>query len=351
MKNLIFLTVVAACLILSAGCNNQQVHGQPETVRDTKAKISGNYLGSECKGNFVWGGAMNLAWNELNDNILKEKLKLATDDEVALRMAEILNNPVFTKNDLDEKSYYVKSGYGQKTVDIINRESRKKFPTKSFEDLKLDLSPADIISYAYFLKEVEYLTMFEKKDVSFEGQNVKGFYAKNESQRKNLKILKYESDDRFIASLQLRDESDQLILAKGYDMDDPQNVVNEIIGNSGIGFINIGEHDRFEAPELHLDYHRDYVELIGRFLANSGFESYFIGQMFENIKFDMDEKGARVENEAVIVLPKSVSIQQDKPKNLIFDKPYWVVMKRKDSKNPYFILGIRNAELMKKINN
>ncbi|HPO55998.1 MAG: hypothetical protein GX452_05630 [Ignavibacteriales bacterium] len=349
MKKIFFITLVTACLLLSAGCNNQQVQGQPEIVRDTKAKITDNYLGSEFKGNFIWGGAMNLAWNELNENILKEKLKLDTDDEVALRMAEILNNPVFTKNDLDEKSYYVKSGYGQETVDIINRESRKKFPSKSFADLKLDLSPADIISYAYFLKEVEYQTEFEKKDVSFEGENVKGFYAKVKGELDNLKILKYESDDKFIVSLQLRDESDQLILAKGYDMEKPQNVVDEINGNGGSDFIKIGEHDRFEAPKLHLDYHRDYVELIGRYLANKGFESYFIGQMFENIKFDMDEKGARVENEAVIVLPKSVSIDKDKPKNLILDKPYWVVMKRKDSKNPYFILGVKNTELMEKV--
>jgi hypothetical protein len=41
---------------------------------------------------------------------------------------------------------------------------------------------------------------------------------------------------------------------------------------------------------LHLDYHRDYTELLEKYLANIGFEDYFISQMFENIKFDMDEK-------------------------------------------------------------
>jgi hypothetical protein len=40
--------------------------------------------------------------------------------------------------------------------------------------------------------------------------------------------------------------------------------------------------------------------LIGKYLANKGFEDYFIGKMFENIKFDIDEKGAKVENEGVI---------------------------------------------------
>jgi len=122
----------------------------------SRASGMDDYLGSECKGNYVWGGAMNLAWHELNDNILHEKLKLNTDDEQALEMVDKLNRLAFTKKDLDEESYYVKSGLGSKTVDIINKGSRQKFPGKSFKDLEDKLRPTDIISYAYFLKEVKY---------------------------------------------------------------------------------------------------------------------------------------------------------------------------------------------------
>ena len=127
---------------------------QPQVIQDTKSNIAGNYLGSDYKGNYVWGGAMNLAWNELNENILKEKLQLNTDDKIALEMALKLNNAPFSKSDLDEESYYIKSGYGQSTVDEINRESKKKFPSKNFGDLEMNLAPRDNISYAYFLKEV-----------------------------------------------------------------------------------------------------------------------------------------------------------------------------------------------------
>jgi hypothetical protein len=35
------------------------------------------------------------------------------------------------------------------------------------------------------------------------------------------------------------------------------------------------------------------------------------------------------------------------PKNLVLNKPYWVIMKRKDSPRPYFILGVRNTAMMK----
>lgn len=342
MKKILIITGIGIVVLVSAFFSWQYLTPH----NNIQSNISGNYLGSDYKGNYVWGGAMNLAWNELNENILHEKLQLNTDDETALEMVSKLNDAPFSKNDLDEESYYVKSGYGQSTVDEINRESKKKFPAKSFGDLTITLSPKDIISYAYFLKEVEYKTIFKKDDVLFKGQKVTGFIADNKAQRENIKIIKYKNDDNFIIKLQLKDENDELILAKGYDMKNPQAVVNEINQNNQKNLETIGGSDKFKAPKLHLDHHRDYIELINKWLSNEGFSDYFIAQMFENIKFDMDEKGARVENEAVIVMVASAMMEPEKPKNFILDKPYWVVMKRADSQNPYFILGVNNVELM-----
>jgi len=225
---------IIALLVIAFFCWRKinQSESKPHIIQDTKTNIQGNYLGSYYKGNYVWGGAMNLAWNDLGENILHGKLELNTNDKIALEMVEKLNSTPFSKKDLDEESYYIKSGYGQKTVDEINRESKKKFPSKSFGDLKMKLGATDIISYAYFLKEVEYETAFEKKDVSFNGENVKGFYAEYENQRDNVKIIKYENDDKFIVKLKLKNENDELILAKGYDMKNPQEIVREINKNN-----------------------------------------------------------------------------------------------------------------------
>jgi len=305
------------------------------------------YLGSEYKGNYIWGGAMNLAWNDLNESILHEKLKLKTDDKIALRMADQLNDAPFTKNDLDEKSYYIKGGYGQKTVDLINKESRAKFPEKSFEDLKLKLGPTDIIAYAYFLKKVEYVTPFKENDVSFLNERVRGFYAKDIS-KENVRILEYWDDDKFIIRLTLKDDGDELILVKGFDMNNPTDALKEIEKYNKQVPSGMNDDDQFEMPKLHLDHRHDYIELRGKFLANKGFEEYFIAQMFEKIKFDMDHKGARVESEAVITGPTAMP-SQPKVRRFILDKPFWVVMKRRDSQHPYFVLGVKNTELMEKM--
>lgn len=360
MKKIISIPVIVAIFLLT-GCASQKTPSknnitpknpsQPYIIQDTKVNIAGNYLGSEYKGNYIWGGAMNLAWNDLKEQLEKDVELINCDDETALRMLDVFNKSLFTKKDLDEESYYIKviqgTGEGSDTADLLNNEAREKFNGKSLSDLNFSLGIPELhtIFYAYFIKELEYKSKFDKKVVLFEGKKVKGFYAKELEQKRNIQIIKYENDDGFIISLKLKDENDQLILAKGYDMNDPQIAIDEINQNNKNYQRSIEEQDTFEAPKLKLSYKRDYVELIGETIASSG----IVANMFENIIFSMDEKGARVENEALIdIKVKSEPMEQEKSKNFILNKPYWVIMKRADSQNPYFILGVNNTELMEK---
>lgn len=322
-------------------------------IQNTPTSIAGNYLGSNYQGNYIWGGAMNLAWTELSNNIIKEPIKLNTTDKIALEMANKFNNPIFSKNDLDEASYYIKSGYGQETLDAINKESKQKFPDKSFGNLNFQLFPKDIISYAYFLKKVEYIEQFSKTKMTFNNENVKGFNIQKPEQYETLKLINYDNDDKFIILLQLKDQADQLILAKGYNMTNPQEITIAINKYDLQNLPTVDHLGKFAIPNLQLDYHRDYNELIGKSLLNKNFEEYAIGIMFENIKFNMNETGAKAENEAVIATPNSsagpgAKKEPIKLKNIVLDKPYWVILKRANSKNPYFILGINNTALMEK---
>jgi PBP1b-binding outer membrane lipoprotein LpoB len=370
MKKIIILSSLAIATLGLAGCgqiqnvNNAPVVDQPivNNIDQTNTPIipdinvvdaQDNYTGSLYQGNYVWGGAMNLAWNEAVENIIHEKIKLNTTDPAALLMTDKLNNSVFNKNDLDEASYYVKSGFGPRTLAEINSESKRKFPAKSFSDLVIPMSDKDFISYAYFLKAVEYKNEFQETDMDFNGEQVKGFCATESKQKENIDILNYESDDRFIIRLKLKDNSDQIILAKGFADLTPQQVVSEINKYNQNNLPTLAGWDMFQSPKLHLDYHREYQEMINKFFANTSFQDYFIGQMFENVKFDMDQRGAKVENEAVIV-GKFVSAgpgSAPKIKKFILDKPFWVVMQRTGRVRPYFILGINNASLMQKAGN
>lgn len=110
---------------------------------------------------------------------------------------------------------------------------------------------------------------------------------------------------------------------------------------------HLKEDDRFMMPLLHLSYRRDYNELIGKALANPAFSNYIIGAMFENINFDLDEEGAKVESQAVITVERGAAPKKT-GRYFILDKPFWVIMKRTDSNHPYFLLGINNSQLMQK---
>jgi len=338
--------LVMAILLVCGCCHNKQKCGSATAENY-------NYTGSESESNYVWGGAMNMAWSELAGSIIKEPIELATSDKAALQTTEKLNNPVFTSKDMDDASFYIKSGYGQETVNLINKECRSKFPSKTIPDLFLKLAAEDIISYAYFLKEIKYQFAFTRQDMRFSDKPVQGFRATGDSSD-NVYILAWENADKFLIGIKLQDNNDQIFLAKGYPMDKPDEVVKALRAKApaqqnkdySLGSA-MDARDIFQAPMLHLEHERRYDEMIGKRIKNKKFTAYQIAVMQEIIKFDMDEKGARVENEAIIGLITSVGPKAYKPKTMILDKPYWVMMKRYDSNNPYFLLGVNNTSLMK----
>ena len=84
--------------------------------------FSQKYNGFQTKkGNFIWGGAMCLAWAELKHSIIKENIKLAGASKDALQMIDNFNAERFHKGAIDPNCVYIKSGYGKKTLDIINK--------------------------------------------------------------------------------------------------------------------------------------------------------------------------------------------------------------------------------------
>lgn len=306
----------------------------------------GHYTGSLHEGNYIWSGAMNLCWTELSQAVLRAPLTLQTDDAAALAMTECFNRPVCTTADLDAPSYYVKAGFGPKTLEAINRECRAKFPQKSFGDLRMELAADDMISYTYFLKKVAYETPFTRCNMAFEGQKVAGFEALDD-QKRALELLQYEDDNRFILRIRLKDRADELLLAKGFDTSQPAAVLRALERAYERKPTRLTDTDFFKMPLLRLQCRRDYQELIGKRLANQGFAGYAIGQMFENIAFELDETGARVESQAVISVERSATPQ--KRRYLYLDQPFWVVMKRANSPRPYFLLGVKRSNIMQAV--
>lgn len=319
----------------------------PETSNHQERTPFQRYTGSVQKGNYVWGAAMNFCWTNLCESIIHEPIALQSNDSEVLALVDALNHPVCTIADLDEPSYFVKAGYGPQTLQQINQQCRAKFPDKTFADLDLSLSDQDIIAYAYLFKKVSYEVPFTPTNMVFRGQAVAGFSA-DVAQKKTVEVLHYVDDHEFIIRLRLQDSADELILAKGYNTTEPSEVLQNLANLNLRQSSRLGSDDHFKMPLLKLDFHRDYEKIIGNALTNPRFTHFVIGQMFEKIIFELDEKGAKVENEAVIAVVGASMASFRRSRYFYLDKPFWVIMKRTESRNPYFLLGVNNTEFMKK---
>ncbi len=292
---------------------------------------------------------MQLAWNKLNT--IMPDMQLHFDDPVAVDMVKKFNTPVLFASDINESDVYITAG--RVLADQVNQEVKEKFPNKSIDDVKYELvDPCDFIVYVYLFKEMQFPTPFTEWSIRFDGgsSRYKWFRASDADQRNNIRIHNYVSDDQFLISLTTK-QNDRIYLAKGYNMQDPTSVIEDIRTNTYTETMK--PKDLFSMPKISLQAQRKYSDLIGKNISSAwycGGAGWTITEMIENIRFNIDHIWAKVENDALIV----VNFQSEeidtwpKPRNFTLDQPFWIVMQQDNAKNPYLILGIRNAALMEK---
>ena len=91
-------------------------------------------------------------------------------------------------------------------------------------------------------------------------------------------------------------------------------------------------------PIVSLDAKRNYDQMIGLKFKNEELSQYFIAAMFEAVKLNIDQSGAKVENEAVMILTRGATINFDR-KIISLNEDFWVVMKE-EGKSPYLCVFI-----------
>lgn len=299
--------------------------------------------------NLLYCSTFQLAWNELSENIIKGKINLQGNPQ----MAQILNKKSVDKKSLSEESYLAMSGYGKdKIIDKINQALKNKFGDNAWK-VEEELSPEAIISYAFLYKALAFEKPFEKvkEPFDFGGTKVKAFglvtkAEDSEEVAKQVEIFDYKNKDDFIIRIASKSQKDEIIFAKvkpGENLSKTYTSVQNRMKSSDPE--KMKESNKLIIPQFNFDITRNYEELEGKGVLNKGFEDYIITKAVQRTKFTLDEKGVELKSEAKIVLTKSVVIES---KNLIFDKPFMIILKEKGSDKPYFILWVDNAELMVK---
>jgi hypothetical protein len=362
-KYLLIAAPLLATVVVWSGCSRSKHTQEPNEPR-SHAEIAGPaaikanadqlprtivtpHLECEIPAdkNVLWCATFQVAWNELCD-LARSPVQWHDAPE----MVHILNKRTVTRQDLNEDSYIALAGWTTSDAnDIrqkITRELNGKFRDAANPELLSRLNsvpPRLAISYAYLFRELPFEWEFDRMRgyLRFDGRVVESFGIqdfgpnnRNQAQKASqVLIYDYRSNDDFIIELKTRSTSDRLILAKtppGRTLTETATAVQKRLRQS--------EPSSMEAlsdlfiPVIDFDVLRDYTELTGR--------DSILDVALQQTRFKLTEKGAVLKSEAAIA-SRAASF-----KNLIFDKPFLVMIQRTDASQSYFALWIANTELL-----
>jgi len=172
-----------------------------------------------------------------------------------------------------------------------------------------------------------------------------------------VEMLYYKNDTDFVIKLRTKDTSHELILMntdKTFEtLFQAIQVADEKIkfgkkekkGHDDKRY-KLCSEDAVRIPEINFKLKTNYPTLENREVYASGvnWKTIAVNQL---TAFNLDEKGAEVESVAEMRLGAMYD-PNNKPKRLIFNKPFFVFVRKVGVANPYFALWVENAELLVK---
>jgi hypothetical protein len=126
--------------------------------------------------NLIYCSTFQLAWNQLQDDVVKEEVRLAG----APRMAELLNKRLSTKNDLSDDCYLAMAGEcTPELVEGLNKALKDKFGKEAPPELRANIPQLlkPILAYAYLSKNLEFPEKFQvlPRPMMFESDGKKSY--------------------------------------------------------------------------------------------------------------------------------------------------------------------------------
>jgi hypothetical protein len=305
--------------------------------------------------NVLWCGTMQLAWNEAI-GMVGEKLRFANEPP----LVGLLNQEDFTRADLDPASYVAMADFERNQVeDEIRAALQKTFGGAASPELippvPTNPGPDDFVAYAYLYKNLSFAHPFAENDpIQFGDVPVQNFgFVKNSSQLsddvfKQVLIYDYKSADDFVITLKTKSPQDELILAKvapGSTLAATIDaVLKRIAANKPESAV---KSDAMVIPKLNFDLRKNFHELEGLTLepgATAKIKTRLtLTKAQQLVRFQLNEKGAILKSEAALTM-KALAIMPSH--QLIFDRPFLILMKQTDSTKPYFALWVGNASLL-----
>jgi len=312
--------------------------------------------------NVIYCSTMQIAWNALEEEVIKEKIRLEGDPPVA----KALNKRLSTKKDLSEDCYVAMAErLTEDFLQRLNKILKEKFGDQAPPEVREPISKElpQILAYAYLFKSLQFNKSFESltDPIQFysgvKPDRVSGFgipaYSNEDKYRdmgKQVKILRYYDRDHFIIQLISKSEKDEIVLAKIKPSKTLLETIDDIVGVASEGYSvspNLKENESLKIPILDFNVKHSFLELEGGRLTNKSWEKWRLGKAIQWIRFRLNEKGVILKSRAMQDMVAATA-GPTPMRSFIFDKPYLIYLKQKGAKHPYFAMWVGNTELMVK---
>ena len=236
--------------------------------------------------------------------------------------------------------------------------------TPSEYTTEVDVSNGAIVARAFFNKSLPFAVKFQRLDnvVPFDRDivSVFGMQRYDENIAQHAEILYYDDDDHFVLKLKPRDTAHEIILAKGLaginTLLDVVRETNDLIQKGKHEKIQknlawkyvINTEDKFAIPVIQFNIEANFKTIAGQTFWTTT-RKHYVEQAYQRTGLILDEYGAIVESEATVVTDSaSFPPQPESPKNMLFNRTFYVIIKHTDKINPYFVMKVFNSELLTK---
>jgi hypothetical protein len=363
-----FLAVGFFLLGIFGGCRHKDI----QTPEDSTPLIPAEQLSKtdivphldapiESGKSCVYCATFQIAWDELREQLSGKAVELEGNPA----LAAILNQHSFARSDLSASSYLAMAGRtDQSIVSKMRAAMHEKFPNASFS--VPDPPPKTVLYvYAYLAKVLAFQEAYDRlekplefklpdrdvKVAAFGTECFSGDSPRKIALCKQVTVLDYQNDDDFIIELKTSSKNDRIILAKV----DPKTTLRETIQAMEKRIENStlkewmkepAELESLKIPVIALGVEKKYQELIGKWLRNRGWENMYIGEARQGIRFQLDERGARLESDSSLAVCSEGS---EHTRHFVFDRPFLICLKESSAAAPYFAAWIGSADLLEPI--
>jgi len=232
--------------------------------------------------------------------------------------------------------------------------------------IRTEIDGAEIIAEAFFNKTLPFPSKMETADSAlvFSGQKVKAFgmYNPDPAIRAFCQMGYYESDQAFLLKIFPKEDAHEIWLLMCRDSLPTLGAAVQ----KAIEWIKTGEteagtaahqwkyqfhsEDLISLPETKFNIAAHYKGLEGQVLYLKEGQRTIV-TAYQRTGFILNETGAVAESHAVMAVDSAISpvqMEVPPPKKLVFNQPFYIILKRKAAIHPYFVMRVANAELLVK---